>query len=46
MQVAWMEDENIKMWAEGRRFIQSKKFKTSYHRGIKKRSYEAMFGTV
>ncbi|XP_045471753.1 uncharacterized protein LOC123678661 [Harmonia axyridis] len=39
-----MLDNNTKQWSDGLQFIQSKK-NQALHEGIKKRAYEAMFGS-
>lgn len=42
--VAWMTDNNCNNWAKALRIIQSTKNR-SYHTGIKRTPYEALFGT-
>lgn len=42
--MAWMADNNISGWANGLRIIQNTK-NNSYHSGIKRTPYEAMFGS-
>lgn len=41
--VTWMAENNSTSWSEGLRFVQLKKNK-SFHRGINRSPYEAMFG--
>lgn len=43
MLVTWMEANNSKSWLEGLRFVQLMKNKT-FHNGIKRSPYQAMFG--
>ena len=43
--VAWIADNNMKIWSEGLRFIKSKKNR-ALHSGIKISPYESMFGTA
>jgi len=43
MLVAWMSDNNMKIWSEGLWFIQNKKHR-ALHSGIQTSPYEAMFG--
>ncbi|XP_072392078.1 uncharacterized protein [Diabrotica undecimpunctata] len=44
MLITWVNDNNNTKWSEGLRFIQSKKNR-SFHRGIGRSPYKAMFGS-
>lgn len=42
--ITWMQETQSSKWSEGLRFVQLKKNR-SFHRGIQRTPYEAMFGT-
>lgn len=44
MLITWVNDNNNTKWSEGLKFIQSQKNR-SFHRGIGRSPYEAMFGS-
>jgi hypothetical protein len=45
MTVTWMRENNCKDWQVGIKFVQFQK-NLSYHSGIKRTPYKAMFGNV